>query len=141
MTSRSARPPRGGVSLVESAAAAAVLIVALTITLQVVAVVARERREAERRQRATVEAANLMERLTAQPFDRLTAEALSEIALAPEAAVALPGGTIGATVADDEPGLKRLTVEVRWRDRSGAEGPGSTLRLSSWVGRRGRAEP
>ena len=49
--------------------AAVLLMIAMTLTVKVMGYVGIERRATERRQRALLEVANLMERITAHPFD------------------------------------------------------------------------
>jgi Tfp pilus assembly protein PilE len=138
-----ARPsgsPRG-LTTIEMVMATLVLGVAMTLTVQILGWVMRERRGADRRAIAVQEAANAMERLAAQPWDQLTPEAAQSEPLSPAALQALPGAELNVTVAAeaDKPGLKRIGVQLRWRGRSSAyEAP---VRLTSWVARRGRAQP
>jgi prepilin-type N-terminal cleavage/methylation domain-containing protein len=132
---------RRGFTLFEVAMAALMLGIAMTVTVQLAGWVAAERRSAGRRGRAVQEAANVMERLAALPWDRLTPETAADASLSPAARQALPGGELKADVAahDEDGGSRRIRVQVRWRDRSGKfEAP---VRLTSWVYHRGRARP
>ena len=89
MIGRSTRARRRGSLLVEVAMATVLLMIAMTLTVKVLGFVALERRACERRQRAMLEVANLMERITAYPFDEVTPElAKAADALAGRAAVA-----------------------------------------------------
>lgn len=130
------RPIRGerrrGYALLETVGGAVVLIVAVGVTVRMLGWVAAERRSAERRQWATHEAANAMERLAGRPWETLTAESVGAESLSPSALEILPGGRLGVALKEDG-ALKRLTVEVRWRGRSGADE--APVRLSAWVAR------
>ena len=69
--------------------ATVLLMIAMTLTVKVLGWVALERRAAERRQRAVMEVANVMERITAYPFEEVTPElGAPDHAFASRAAVA-----------------------------------------------------
>ena len=128
---------RRGFGLIEMAISGLLIAAAMAITVQVVGWVATDRRSVARRERAVVEASNLMERIAARPFDEITPESLAALELPEAARSSLPGSTLTATVAarDDAPAGKRITVEIRWRGRSGqAESP---VRLVAWAYRKG----
>ena len=63
---------RRAFTMVEVTLLAFLLAVAMTTTVQVLGWVATQRRAVERRQWAIQEVANLMEHLTAEPWDRVT---------------------------------------------------------------------
>jgi hypothetical protein len=130
---------RPGFGLIEMAVTGVLIAAAMAATLQVVGWVALERRAVERRERAVLEASNLMERIAARPWDELSAEALASTRLAGASAAFLPGSTLEIKVApsEDAPARKRITVEVRWLDRSGR--PEAPVRLVAWAYRRGEA--
>ena len=69
MTARSNRPARRGSLLAEVTMAAVLLMIAMTLTVKVMGYAGIERRATERRQRALLEVANLMERITAYQFE------------------------------------------------------------------------
>lgn len=129
---------RRGSLLVELSMAAALLMVAMTLTIKVLGLVAHERRASERRQRALVEVANVMEQITAYPFDKVTPELGGQIKLSETAQQALPGAELAVDVGASTPGqgrsAKRIGVRLRWR------GPGGELvtpvRLTSWIEQR-----
>ncbi len=128
---------RSGFGLVEMALTGVLIGVAMAVTLQVVGWVALDRRATERRERAIVEASNLMERIVARPWDDLKTENLANLKPNESAAKFLHGPTLNLTVEpfDDAPARKKITVEVRWLDRSGrAEAP---VRLIAWSYRHG----
>jgi hypothetical protein len=128
---------RSGFGLVEMALTGVLIAAAMAATLQVVGWVALDRRASERRERAVFEAANLMERIVARPWNDLKPENLASIKLPGPAASFLYGSTLDLKVEqfDDAPVRKKLTVEIRWRDRSGrSEAP---VRLVAWTYRKG----
>jgi hypothetical protein len=132
---RAARRP--GFGLIEMAIAGLLIAAAMAATLQVVGWVATERRAVERRERAVLEASNLLERITARPWDELSTEALGSIKLNEQASAFLPGSALALKVVpfEDAPSRKRITVELRWQDRSGR--PEAPVRLVAWIYRRG----
>ena len=75
MVSRRTTRRRGAFAAIELTVATILLVVAMTLAVQALGWVAAERRATERRAAAVREAANLMERLTARPFDQITPEA------------------------------------------------------------------
>lgn len=129
---------RRGSLLAETAMSAVMLMIAMSLIARVVGWTAADRRNLDRRQWAVQEAANLMERLTARPFEALTADAVKDSALSPEAARTLPDAKLDVEVADHDPiggeDSKRITLGLRWRNRSGNwDAP---VELTSWVYRR-----
>lgn len=128
-----ARARRRAFTLVEITISSLVLSIAMVLTLHVLAWVAAERRAVERRECAVQEVANLMERLTARPWDELTAQRLAQVTLSQAARSALPGAELTASVDDlSKPVVsRRLTFRLRWRNRAGGfERP---VRLSAWT--------
>jgi type II secretory pathway pseudopilin PulG len=136
MAARGPRARSRGTTLIELTIALGVLAVAMSATVRVLGWAAAANRAAERRARATQEAANALERLAARPWDALAPGPARGLDLPESARRALPGGTLRAVVADAGSGLRRVRVEVRWAGRAGSdEGP---VRLAAWLGRRGR---
>jgi Tfp pilus assembly protein PilV len=130
---------RRGQSMIEVAVTALMLVIAMSMTLHVLTWVAAERRALDRRQFALQETANLMERLTARPWDELTSETAKRETLAEPARQALPGAelSVGVDEAKDH-ASKRVTIALRWRTRAGTwDAP---VRLTAWTyrGRLGR---
>jgi hypothetical protein len=131
------RRRRRGFGTIEMAISGLMLAAAMAATVQIVGWVATERRAVARRERALVEASNLMERIAARPFGEITPAALARIRLPEAARAALPGSSLEALVADldDSPARKRIVVEIRWRERSGRDE--APVRLVAWAYRRG----
>lgn len=131
------RLARRGLTLVEITIAVFLLAVSMTLTVRVLGWVASERRAGERRQCATREAANVVEHLTALPWERVTADTARSLTLSDTARMSLPSGELNATV--DEPAggdAKRVSVRIRWRNRGGDwDAP---VRLTAWTFRAGR---
>jgi Tfp pilus assembly protein PilV len=138
MTARSNRPARRGSLLAEVTMAAVLLMIAMTLTVKVMGYAGIERRATERRQRALLEVANLMERITAYRFDEVTSGLAGRMTLSDEARRSLPDPELVVDVAEKPPGVgreaKRIGISLRWRGRSGEkERP---VRLTSWIERR-----
>ena len=129
-------PPRRGFTMFELVMSTILLAVAMTTTVQILGWVAHERRAADRRQWAVQEVANLMERWTAEPWDRVNDGSARELALSGEIRRKLRRPELSATVdeVDDRPEAKRLSIQLRWPGRSGEwETP---VRLTAWIYRR-----
>ena len=129
---------RRGSLLAEVAMATVIVMIAMSLTVKVLGWVALERRSAERRQRAVLEVANVMERISAHPFDEVTPDLTRRITLSTTAGQSLPDADLSVEVTSSEPGAgrsaKRIAIRLRWKGRSGEwESP---VRLSSWIERR-----
>jgi hypothetical protein len=139
---RPIRASRRGSLLPELAMATVMLTIAMGLTVKVLGFAGQQRRAAEQRQRAIVEVANAMERITAEPFDTVTAERARTLAISPASAGSLPGAELSVEVAEESPGpgrsARRIAVRLRWKGRSGEwEAP---VRLVTWI-ERGRLSP
>ncbi len=109
------------------------LLVVMALAAQLFAWDARERREAWRRHVAQQEAANVLERLSADAPTALNAERLDALTLSKESADWLPEGMLRASateVASPHAG-KRIQIEITWRQSSGH--PASPVRLTGWA--------
>jgi Tfp pilus assembly protein PilV len=138
MTARSNSPARRGSLLAEVTMAAVLLMIAMTLTVKVMGYAGIERRATERRQRALLEVANVMERITAHQFDQVTSDFAGRMTLSDEARRSLPDPELVVDVAEKSPGagrkVKRIGISLRWRGRSGEwDRP---VRLTSWIERR-----
>jgi hypothetical protein len=118
--------------------AAALLMVAMALTVRVLGFVAHERRASERRQRALVEVANLMERITANPFDQVTPALAKSLTLSTGGQQSLPDSELAVDVAESAPGAgraaRRIAIRLRWRGPDGEWV--APVRLTSWIERR-----
>lgn len=131
--------PRRGFTLLELLAAAVMIGAMLAMVLPLLGWVAAERRAVARRERAALEASNLMERIAARPWEAISNEELGRERLGEAAARVLPHASLGVEVAelDGPPAAKRVAITIRWDDRPGVAS--SSLRLSAFVHRRGPA--
>ena len=130
---------RPGFGLIEMAITGVLIAAGMAATVHVVGWVALERRAVERRERAVLEASNLLERIDALTWDELTTESMGKVRMSESTAAFLPGPSLVLEVIpfDDAPARKKIVVEIRWRERSGrAEAP---VRLVAWTYRRGEA--
>jgi hypothetical protein len=129
------RRKRRGSLLAEGAISGVLLIVAMSLTLRVLGWVGAERRSWDRRQWAMQEISNVMEELSSRPFESVTAESLTHLALSPQARTWLPGAELEAKVEENHstggPGSKRLAIGLRWRNQAGEWD--SPVRLVSWI--------
>jgi hypothetical protein len=125
---------RRGIYLLEMAVAGVLLLALMLLCVRYFAVTAAQRRALDHRQAALVEAANVMERVTARPWSDLTTEGLAKISLSPETKMALPDGELKIDLADVDARpsppaplpkgegkleAKRITVTIRWQDDQG----------------------
>jgi hypothetical protein len=126
---------RRGSLLVELALSAAMLMIAMGLTVKVLGWVGAQRRNWDRRQVAVQEAANLMERLTARPFESLTPESTRDLPLSVRARQSLPKVELKVDVRENDksggPDSKRVAIALHWQGRSGEwDAP---VRLTSWI--------
>jgi Tfp pilus assembly protein PilE len=128
---------RRGATMLEMIVAGALLGALLVICLQLCVATGTQRRAAVRRQCASLELANVMERVTARPWGQLTNTALAGEHLSPSASAQLPGAELKIEVfaAPGAPEAKRLAATVRWQDGDGR--PWQPLTLTTWRYRHG----
>lgn len=124
---------RPGYLLVEVFVALTVVAALFALVIQMVTSTARERRATERRAIALEQAANLLERASAIPFEKVSEVTLREVAVSDEAGQLLPGIDVRWTVAEDgsEVPVKRVQVELTWRATHGRSD--SPVRLVTWA--------
>lgn len=140
MTAKRRPRARRGALLLETAISALMLMIAMALAAKVTASLAAERRAWDRRGVATVEVANVLERIAARPFDALDVGPVGGLSLSPAASGTLPGAELTAEVADEPAGdlpARRVIVRLRWRNRAGDwDAP---VRLVTWIHRRKEA--
>jgi Tfp pilus assembly protein PilV len=130
------RTSRSGFTLIESCVASALLVAALAAVVGLLAAVARQRQGASCHAQAVIIADNLLEQLTAEPYDALTPERADEIQRAANAVELIPGGDAAIRLSDASGSLvaKRIEVEVTWRLSGTA--PPSHHAVATWLYRR-----
>jgi type II secretory pathway pseudopilin PulG len=126
---------RRGVTILELSIAIILVGAVLAGIAQLLSAVSAQQRESERRLAALHEAANQMERLATLAWSELTSEGMGPRELSPEAAAALPQGSLRILVTDAAGGAdsiegKRVSVEVAWRNSAGREV--KPVRLAAW---------
>jgi hypothetical protein len=136
------RSTRRGSLLPELAISGIMLMIVMGLTVKVLGQAGQQRRSAEQRQRAILEVANIMERITAEPFDKVTAERAHRLSISPGSSAALPDAELAVEVNEETPApgrsVRRIAVRLRWKGRSGEwEAP---IRLTTWI-ERGRTSP
>ncbi|HEY2841246.1 MAG TPA: prepilin-type N-terminal cleavage/methylation domain-containing protein, partial [Pirellulales bacterium] len=108
---------RPGFTLIEIIVAIALLAAAMLSATQVLMISARQRRAADRRFAAQLEASNVAERIAALDYDAITPEAAQAMKLTPDAQSALPEAELKVTsvlVETSTPHYKRITIEIGW---------------------------
>ena len=122
-------PHRRGMTLFEVAVAGALLVAVMVVTFQVMTTSAAGQRALDRRQAAMREAASVMERLAALPWEDLTPQKVKDVRLSEEMARTAPGASlqVDVTEAPDAKPARRIAVEVRWPGGPGR--PEATVRL------------
>ena len=128
---------RRGSLLAEVGIATVVIVIVMGMTVKVLATVAHERRAAADRQRGTIEAGNLMERITGHPYDQVTPELAQRISVSDLARESLRDCELTIQVSEgNKPAAggmaaKRVMIRLRWKGRSGQwQAP---VRLTSWI--------
>jgi Tfp pilus assembly protein PilV len=123
--------------MIELCVAVAMLAAALSVVVTMLGAVARQRRSAELHARALEEADNLLERLTAEPWDEITPERVTELGFAAKVADALPEGKlrIDMTSPGDAPATKRIDLAIGWRAAIGQSI--HRVYLTTWVEQKG----
>lgn len=128
-------PPhrRRGFTLLELMATVILLGTVLLTLAPVLRWAALQRRDADHRQAGLLEVQNALERLTALPYESITAEAAADVRLSDSTRSLLrePRLTISVTETDDEPAGKRVSAELRWQDRAGNDA--APVRLTTWI--------
>jgi hypothetical protein len=123
--------------LIEAVAALVLLGFIMALTVQLLTGVGVQRRAAERRVWALAAAENTIDRVSGLPWKSLDEASLSALKLDEATASRLPSGRLSVAVAEvaGVPPSKRLTVEVRWKGRSGEDE--RPVRLTTWVYQKG----
>jgi hypothetical protein len=110
---------RSGVTLLEVVVSALLLGMMVSVAMQMFKTAGLQRRAIERRHVAIREAGNVLERIAALPWARLTPQSVGEFRLSEAARQALPGAELAVELTEpgQEPGMKRIAVRIGWQDR------------------------
>ena len=132
---------RKGFTLLELTVTAFLLGAVMTLMVQFLAVIAAQRRGAERRTTAILEVGNLMEAFTARGFESVTTESARSLSLSEQARDALPDAELSIDVSEEgkRPVAKRVALALRWKDRAGRFV--APTRLTAWLYRSKKETP
>ncbi len=132
--------PRRGMTLVEVIVAGVLIGTVMSVALPTLGWIGQQRRASLERQEAIAEVANIMERITVEPWERITTENVRTIKLADDTERQLPEAklTIAVSSKPPAPDAKRIAVELTWKNRAGRRV--APVRLVAWVYRSGRAK-
>jgi hypothetical protein len=124
--------------LLETAVACVLLVALAGVCLKSFAAAAAQRLAIDQRQIAIREAANVLEKLTATPWDDVDKAADKSFADAAQKSLPkeLDGGEVKVEIAPaaGEPAAKRLAVTIRWQDKDNQWV--EPVRLTAWRYRR-----
>jgi type II secretory pathway pseudopilin PulG len=112
---------RRGASLIETTIAAVLLATLLVGVAQLVTMASVQQRVQARRQIAALEAANTLDRLTTDQWERLEPQPAAKVALSKRARQSLPQGrlTVEIEAIPGEPAGRLIAVEVTWTGPAG----------------------
>ncbi len=96
---------------------------------QLLIIVAQQRHQARQYAAASREAGNLMESLMSRSWDDTTSKSAS-VELSEGIASQLPEGSVSVEVADEDQGVRRITLQIEWE--SGPERARESVRLVGW---------
>lgn len=124
---------RSAFTVPELAATLILLGALMSAAMPLLRAIKEQRRASDRRLIATQEVANLMERFSAQPWNRIAQPEADKLALSATANEALREPKLKVTVepVSTQPPSKRIHIEVRWKNRVGDFV--SPLRLTAFV--------
>lgn len=116
----------------EILAATTLLVAVLVLSLRFFHALAQQRELVQQRELALQEAANVVERLNAIEWSDLTARSVQRERLSDDLLKALPGADlqVGVVELPQDPPARRITVALRWPDRSGRMG--RPVQLVTW---------
>jgi hypothetical protein len=117
---------------IETAIGIALAVIVMMAVAQLVAVIAKQRREVAQTRLATQEVSNVMERVIVLPWDELTTEAIAGRNISDLSAVALDDPQISISVAELDATLptKQIEIALSWRDH--AHRRVEPVRLVAW---------
>jgi type II secretory pathway component PulJ len=126
---------RRAIALLEVSIATVLVAALMTLFVQVLGVMAAQRRAADQRQVALQQAANVMERCTALAWPEATSDALARIGGEVEQRQGHVGRlSVTLHAPPDDPAAKRITVEIYVPNAAGGER--AVARLTAWMYRR-----
>ena len=130
-----------GVTLIEVTAAVFLAATTIAVGMQLLVVTVQQQRAAERRSWAIESATNLMERFTAQDYDKITPAAADQLKLSSEIAQVLTDPQLEIEVIEQQEPVagKQIRLSLQWQTPHGQ--PSRKVKLSTWVFQNGRPAP
>jgi hypothetical protein len=120
--------------LLDAAVALAILVVCAVLVAQLAYSTAQQRNRLRARQVATEQAANVLEAIRLEPWQRLTPQFAATWQLPAAVARALNEGRLVVHIENESALVKRVSVAVHWNDDAGnALVP---VRLVTWIATR-----
>lgn len=131
---------RGAFTLIELMVSGILLGVVMLIAVPTLDWIGKEGRATERRRQALIEVANIMDRITVQPWEQITTEAMGQLEPAPHLQGRFSGLELSVNVFSDpaQADAKRVVAELRWKDDKGQMV--APVCLTAWAYRDGRSQ-
>jgi Tfp pilus assembly protein PilV len=135
------RRTRRGTSIAEVSMAVVIASLVMIGIAQLLAMTARQHRVMDRRFRADLEAANVMEDLLSRSFEEIAAETQPKIELSEVFRSALPDANLDIQIAPDDESddVRRLTVRIDWQNT--AQQRTRPVQLVAWKYRQESSQP
>lgn len=135
-------PPTGngqprGITLLELIVSTILLGTVMLIAVPTLAWIGSEERQAEDREDALFEVSNVMEQITARPWDEISPARLQHVQPSEHLARQLSAARLSVSVVEED-NSKRIIAELSWNERTGR--PAAPVRITSWVYRSGGTE-
>ena len=123
---------RRGSMFVETAIGISLAVVVMIAVAQLVAVVAKQRRDVAQTRLATQEVSNAMERVIVLPWNELTTETIAGLDVSRPAIMALDDPQLSITVTELNAALptKQVEIALSWRDHANRRV--EPVRLVAW---------
>ena len=123
---------RKGFTLTETAVAGVILATAIAVSVEMLVASSAQHKAMDHGRTALLEAGNVAERLSVEPWSKLSADELAAWRLSPEADAALPGGKLQIRIepTSDGPAGKRIAVAVFYTPKKNQ--PARSVRLVVW---------
>lgn len=133
-------PRRRGFTLIEMMVAGVLMMTVTMIVVPAIYWVHRERRQTEYRQIALIEVENLMERITALPFNQVSQTTVDKLVLSESALRQLPEPNLEIVIRETDalPPMKKIEIQLSWNQLR--EISAAPVRLTSWVGSKEKRE-
>lgn len=131
---------RRGFSMTELIVSSVLLTTIFAVALPTLRWIGLEQRAAGQRQLATIEAANLMDRIASRPWNELNPEFAKSVKVSDDVQRQLLDADVNVAITTpaDDANAKQIALTLKWQDRKNV--PVAPVRLTTWVYRRGRSQ-